>query len=172
MRLTSGELSERFVLAAEAMYHCAAVPSDWPRALQAIADCFDDIGTVLIWRRDDGSCGTIVSPALKAAQDDYAKRWWQHDIRAARSHDHGFRVFAGAITDRHVASEQEFAAHPIYMEFLATYGLKWFAAVQVSPEPRISVAISVQRAKGKPEFSDADLSLLTRLGRTPSTRCA
>jgi len=41
----------------EALYHCAAEPSRWPDALQTVADCFDDFGANLIWRRDDGSFG-------------------------------------------------------------------------------------------------------------------
>src|SRR5262245_22673600 len=93
--------SDALSQAIEAIYHCAPDPSHWPMALQAIADCFNDVGAVLIWRRDDASFGTIVSPGLKAAQDDYAREWWQHDIRAERSHDSGFRMMGSAITDRH-----------------------------------------------------------------------
>jgi len=76
------------VAAVEAIYDAAPDPSRWPIALQAIADCFDDVGANLIWRRDDGSFGNVVSPKLYAALLDYEKNeWWRQDIRAIRSHD-------------------------------------------------------------------------------------
>ena len=53
-------------------------------ALQAVADCFEDIGAVLIWRRENGGFGTIVSPGLSAAHADYEANW-QHDMIRGRS---------------------------------------------------------------------------------------
>ena len=60
--------SDGFVEAVEAIYETAAAPSRWPHALQKIADCYGDVGTVLMYRRDNGSLGSIVSPKLAAAQ--------------------------------------------------------------------------------------------------------
>jgi hypothetical protein len=68
--------------AVEAICHAAAEPANWPRALQAIADVFEDPGAVLLWRRDDGSYGSIVAPGLLAAQEDYQETRWRHDIRS------------------------------------------------------------------------------------------
>lgn len=158
-------LVDRFVTAIGAIYVAAYEPSNWPNALQAIADYFDDVGANLIWRRDDGSFGNIVSPRLRVALEDYERgNWWRHDIRAIRSHEYGYRATIGAITDRHYMTPQEIESHPIYRDFLARHGLRWVAGVEVSPDPLITVALSVQRSDVKAEFSDAELGMLTRLG--------
>lgn len=154
-----------FAAAVEAIYDAATDPSLWPHALQKLADCFDDVGGVLIWRREDGSFGTVVSPRLEAAQRDYVREWWRHDIRAQRSTDYGFRTHSGAITDRHLISLEEMETHPIYTEFLARHGLRWTAGVDISPDPSMPTAISLQRAPTREPFSDAELEALTRLGR-------
>ena len=38
---------DAFVAAVEAIYAAAAAPSEWPRALQTIADCLHDVGAIL-----------------------------------------------------------------------------------------------------------------------------
>src|SRR5262249_2560665 len=53
------------VAAVEAIYETAAAPARWPWALGRIADCFGDVGAVLLYKRDNGSFGTIVSRASK-----------------------------------------------------------------------------------------------------------
>src|SRR5262249_26860124 len=63
--------TKRLVGAIEKIYHYAAFPREWPSALQAIADVFDDVSTIMIYARDDGRFGTIVSPSLQEANDDY-----------------------------------------------------------------------------------------------------
>jgi DNA-binding CsgD family transcriptional regulator/PAS domain-containing protein len=156
--------SGAFVAAVEAIYETAAAPSRWPHALQKIADVFGDVGTVLMYRRDDGSFGTIVSPRLAAAQRDYEQRWWTQDFRGFRAIELGM-IVGDAITDRHVATQEEIDTHPIYTEFLLPHGLGWFAGVGVSPGSHVLVWISVQRNIAKPRFDDDDLAILTRLGR-------
>jgi DNA-binding CsgD family transcriptional regulator len=149
----------------ESIYDAASAPSRWPETLQRIADGFGDVGANLIWRRDDGRFGTITSPGLVPAQEDYEKNWAGMDIRAER----GFRIIheglADAVTDRHFASEEELANHPIYAQFLERHGLRWVAATQVTPDPRVSVAIAIQRASAKPPFSDEELTQLIEIGR-------
>jgi len=56
-------------------------------------------------------------------------------------------------------------SHPFFTGFQKRHGLKWIASVQISPDPRIIVAISVQRAPSKPPFGEKELSVLSRLGR-------
>lgn len=153
-----------FVAAVEAIYQTAAAPSQWPDALQSIADVFGDVGTVLMYRRDDGSFGTIVSPSLADAQRDYERHWWMHDLRSQRAIERGY-VMVDAITDRHLVSPEEVETHPIYTQFLVPHGLGWCAGVSISPDPRVLVWISMQRTITKPRFTDDDLALLSRLGR-------
>jgi hypothetical protein len=54
---------QRLLRAIEAIYDAAPEPQQWPRALGAIADYFDDVGAILIWHRNDGTFGTIVGIA-------------------------------------------------------------------------------------------------------------
>ena len=148
-----------------AIYACATEPGRWPETLQHIADCFGDVGGLLLHRREDGTIATVVSPSLRAASASYENVWWQHDIRAMRSLDYAYRDFAGALTDRHVVTEDEVATHPIYTEFLASFGLRWVASVQVSPQPRVQVGLSILRSTSKDRFSDEELAIMTDLGR-------
>lgn len=157
--------SDRVHDAVRSIYDAATDPELWPSALKAIADCTDDVGTVLMWKRDDGGFGTIVSPALEAAQTDYAAKWWQHDIRAFRGVEYSYLALLDGATDRDVVTEEETRTHPIYTDFLRPNGLGWFAAASVAPDPRIYAVISVQRRFDKPPFSDDEVRLVSVLGR-------
>lgn len=154
-------LSETF----EAIYEAGLDSTRWPDALQLIADCFDDVGTVLMFMRDDGTLGTIVSSRLEAAQKDYDSHWHLHDIRAARAVERGYLLRSDAVTDRHVVDDAEMDNHPIYTDFLARHRLGWFAGIPVLPHPRNPVLISIQRSRSKPPYSEAELALLVQLGR-------
>ena len=159
--------SQTFVNAVEAIYDAAPDPSHWPHALQAIADCFGDFGAILIWRRDDGTFGTIVSKSLVEAQKDYEQNGWSvHELRALRTAERGYFFSGDPFTDRHVCSDEEIRTDPVYTQFLARHGLGWFGAIAVSPDPHVGVALSIQRsARTHSPFSDAELAILARLGR-------
>lgn len=155
-----------FVAAVEAIYDAAPDPSRWPHALQAIANCFADVGAILIWQRDDGGFGTIVSPTLVAAQRDYDENQWNHrDLPAIRAVERSLWVRNDAVTDRHAVSDEEMASHPFYTQFLARHGLRWRASIGVAPDPHVVVAISVQRAIDRSPYSDAELEAAAWLGR-------
>lgn len=153
--------------AVEAIYDAAPDPSRWPLALQAIADVFGDVGAILIWRRDDGKFGTVVSESLFQAQKDYDSSGWStRELRALRTAERGFFFSGEAFTDRHVCSEHEILTDPVYTTFCKQHGLGWFGAISVSPDPRVGVALSIQRDSGrKPPFSDSELEIVARLGR-------
>jgi DNA-binding CsgD family transcriptional regulator/PAS domain-containing protein len=153
-----------FVAAVEAIYETAASPSRWPHALQKIADILGDVGTVLMYRRDNGSFGTVVSPSLADAQRDYERHWWTQDIRSFRAIERGI-LLKDAITDRHLVSQEEVGTHPIYTEFLIPHGLGWIAGSSISPDPRVLVWISVQRMITRPRFTDQELAIVTRVAR-------
>ncbi|MEH2514079.1 DNA-binding CsgD family transcriptional regulator/PAS domain-containing protein [Nitrobacteraceae bacterium AZCC 1564] len=154
---------DRLVTAIESIYIAAADPSHWPSTLQAIADCFDDVGALLIYGRDDGSFGVIESPSLESANAEYALHWSTRDIRALRSRERGYFLKRDVITDRDVVTPDEMETDPFYSDLLRRHGLKYFAAAIVSPDPRIEVALSVQRALGRAEYSEDELLTLQRL---------
>lgn len=157
---------QNFVAAVEAVYSAAAAPARWPQALQSIADCSGDVGAILIYQRDDGSYGTIGSPALDAARLEYDRdEWWRQDVRFSRSVPRGYFARTDAITERDVVTSEEIETHPFYAKFLRSHGLKWFGAVSISPDPHVAAALSVQRSQDKAPFSDAELAVIARLGR-------
>lgn len=153
--------------AVEAIYDAAPDPSRWPVALQAIADVFGDVGAILIWRRDDGRFGTVVSESLAEAQADYdASGWSTRELRGLRTAERGFFFSGEAFTDRHVCTEHEISTDPVYTQFLRQHGLGWFGAVAVSPDSHVGVALSIQRNSSlKPAYSDAELEVIGRIGR-------
>ena len=153
--------------AVDAIYDAALDPSRWSHALRAIADCFGDVGAVLLWRKDDGSFGTIVSDALLEAQRDYEEGGWaSRDIRAIRGVERGYFFNGIPATDSHLCAPDEINSDPFYTEFLTRHGLGWVAAIAVSPDPHVGAMLSVQRASmRKPGFSDGELDLLARIGR-------
>lgn len=155
-----------FVAAVEAIYDAAPAPERWPAALQVIADSFGDVGAHLIYQREDGAYGTICSPGLEAAQRDYdAGEWWCHDVRFSRSLECGAIARSDTISDRDIATPEEMKVLPFYAQFLRSHGLGWFGGVGISPDPRVGVALAVQRATDKEPWSDAELETLSRLGR-------
>jgi DNA-binding CsgD family transcriptional regulator/PAS domain-containing protein len=158
--------SDRLVAAVEAIYAAAPDPALWPSALQAIADVFGDIGAILIWQRDDGGFGTIVSPSLAEAQRDYAENgWYLRDLPAQRAVERVLWLRGDAATDRDAVSDEEMEKHPIYTDFFARHDLRWRAIVGVAPDPHISVFVAIQRSGRKQPYSNAELALASRLGR-------
>ncbi len=155
-----------FVAAVEAIYDAAAWPERWPLALQSIADSFCDVGAIMIYQREDGGFGSICSPGLEAAQRDYeAGEWWRQDIRFSRAIERGAIARHGAVTDRDIASAEEMRTLPFYTQFLHGHGLGWFGGVGISPDPRVSVALSIQRSGQKPPWTEEELDQLSRIGR-------
>lgn len=130
-----------------------------------MAELFGDVGALLVYSREDGSIGTIVSPSLDAAQRDYERHWWSHDIRFQRSGQQGFLLPGNTITDRHVVSDEEIRSHPFYVEFLRPHGLGWLAGTAIAPSRSGGGALSVQRSHIKPPYGDEELVLLERIGR-------
>lgn len=152
-------------IALDRIYDAALDPAIWPDALQKIADCFGDVGTVILFQRNDGTTGNIVSPKLVDAQRDFNQHWSDKDIRGQRAFERGLFLRSDAITDRHVVTPEEIETHPIYTDFNAKHGLGWVAGVSILPDPRTPVWLSVQRAKSKPQFSEDELDLIVLLGR-------
>lgn len=156
----------RFVTAVEAIYDAAPDPSLWPHALQAIADVTDDVGAVMLWQREDGGFGSIASASLEAGHLEYQEQGWHlRDTRSIRAIERSLWLRGGALTERHFITESEMANDPFFTDFLHRHGLRWCAGVGIAPDPKIQVGMSVQRASNRPQFTDAELELVTRLGR-------
>jgi DNA-binding CsgD family transcriptional regulator/PAS domain-containing protein len=152
--------------AVEAIYDAAPDPSRWPHALGAIAECFGDVGAVLLWHRDDGSYGSMVSERLVEAQRDYEESGWtRRDLAAARAMERGYFFNGEPFTNRHIVSLEESQRHPFFVEFRAQHGLGPFGCVAVSPDPHVGVILSMQRQIDRNEYTDEELEVLNRIGR-------
>jgi len=166
--MANSSLSDALLVnAIEAIYDAAPDPLGWPRALEAIAEYFGDVGAILIWYRDNVSFGTIVSEKLAAAQKDYEENGWaSRDIKAIRAREFGYFFNGEPFADRHIGYDEEMQNHPCSVEFFAKHGLGWIGAVAVSPDPHVGVTLSVQRdARIKEQFSDEELEALRRISR-------
>jgi len=146
-------------------YESALNPGEWPAALQCIADCFDDVGCILIYGREDGTFGVIASPELSQAASEYLNNWSNRDIRAIRAREMGYFRSRVAITDGDVVSQDEIESHPFYVEFLRKFGLKYFAATAVIADTGVEAALSVQRSATKQRYSQDELLRLSALAR-------
>ncbi|KPF66551.1 hypothetical protein IP69_14660 [Bosea sp. AAP35] len=152
--------------AIDAIYSAAGSPALWPDALQSIANCSGDVGAIMIFQRENGALGTICTPSLEMAQRDYERgEWWRYDIRFKRTGELGYLANTDAVTDRHVCSDEEMQSLPYFTTFLRSHDLKWFGGVNISPDPKFALALSVQRRADKPAFGDDELAVLSRLGR-------
>lgn len=157
--------AQGFVTAVESIYDAAAAPDRWPSVMQRIADVFDDVGAMIIYARDNGTFGTIVSPSLEAPNIEYAQAWSHRDLRAIRAMEVNFAAGGDLVSDLDLVTPSEMDNHPYYTEFLAKHGLKWFLGTGISPDPRLHVALTVQRSKSKPSFSEAERTLFVKIGR-------
>lgn len=124
------------------------------------------VGAILIWRRDDGAFGTIVSPELAEAQRSYVEDGWSRkDLAASRAMERGFFFSGEPFADRHVCSEKEIEESEFYKVFRVRHGLGAFAGIAVSPDPRVGVVLSLHCPLGSSQFSDSQLGVLRHLAR-------
>lgn len=151
--------------AVEAIFDAALAPAGWPIALQRIANCFGDVGSVLLYGRDDGGFGYIELEALAGKATEFFSDYYRGpDLRAVRAVERGAFLKHNAFTDRHVVTEEEIESHPYYVA-LARMRLKYFANVPICPDWRIVAGVVIQRSIDKSPYSDDELQTLTSLGR-------
>lgn len=154
-----------FTSAVEQIYAAALEPERWPTALQAFADVTGDVGAILLFSRDDGRYGVIETQSLRDVVRDYRENGWdRRDVRAIRCSERGFFFKRDIVTDRDILSDEELETEPFYSNFLTRHNLRYFAAVMVSPDPRVGVTVSVQRTFGGSKYRESELRALRRLG--------
>lgn len=155
-----------YVAAVEATYAAATDPALWSDALRAIGEVFGDVGGVIVYQRDDGDIGTLVSPGLDAAKKDYQEGgWWRHDVHFNRGLQRGYFANLDSLTDRHLVTDEEIESLPFYSQFLASHGLRWFVGTAIAPNPHVAMSLSVLRQQTRPAYRDDEILLLARLGR-------
>ena len=70
----------------------------------------------------------------------------------------------GVVSDLDVLSSEEIDRHPYYQEFLAPFGLRWFAGVKVAAGDDLCI-LSIQRSIQQGPFSPSELQSLAGLSR-------
>lgn len=154
-----------YELAIEAIYEASSQPDLWPAALEKIAGALNAVGSLIVYRRKDGRMGTVCSPSFEVAAQDYERDWAHRDIRAERSFEFFSSGKGDVATDRHIVTEAEIAASPIYQEFLLPRGLLWSAAAASSPVIGVDVMLSVIRSSDARPFESSELSTLEALSK-------
>jgi len=147
-----------------AIYSAAGAPEKWPDALQLVAESFDGAGAVLVFARSEQPFAVVTSPSLAAAGRAFHEGWLDRDLRGDRTW-RLFREGQEVVTDRHVCSPDEIASATFYTDFLVPRGMGWFMATEVSPEPDVLVAVSIQRAKSIGPFTDDELKRFPTFGQ-------
>lgn len=151
--------------AVHAIYTAALVPEQWPKALDAIADCFDGIGTALLLNWSSGSVSTIVSPALAAAAKDYETWAWKLDFYVPRAYEASVITPYACYSDRHLAKPDEIRKHPFYTQFRAKHGLGPFLGTQLLPHSAIVSIMTVQGRATRNTFTDEEIEVYSIIAR-------
>ena len=154
-----------FDRAIHAVYYAAAVPEQWPDALDAIAACFDSVGTALLMQYADNRMSTIVSPSLAAAARAYEAGAWKLDFCVPRAVERTVLEPQACFTDRHLATPEEIASHPLYLEFRRPHGLGPFMGTQILPHPQVISILTVQGRTSRETFDDADFAVYASIAR-------
>jgi DNA-binding CsgD family transcriptional regulator len=146
--------------AAEAALSDAAVdPSRWDAAMDVVAEATGSFGTLLLPLR--GRLPNVPkSRSLAASFDTYIRDGWVHrDVR--------FRAIStiirrGVATEFDYTTPDEIARRPYYQEFLAPYGLRWFAGIKFASDDDLWV-LSIQRSIAQGPFSPREQKTLAAL---------
>ena len=148
--------------AVDAIYAAATVPDLWPDALQAIADVFDDVGTLLVYQREDATFGHIWSPRLEPVVLEFAQSYRGPDLRAVRGLERGKYFERNMLVDADLVSDDEMQTHPYY-QLLARHGLRHSAAGIICPHPSIATSLAIQRSIHKDPFTPEEVATFERL---------
>jgi DNA-binding CsgD family transcriptional regulator len=70
----------------------------------------------------------------------------------------------GVVSDLDLLSSEEIDRHPYYQEFLAPFGLRWFAGVKVAAGDDLCI-LSIQRSIQQGPFSSSELQSLSGFSR-------
>jgi PAS domain-containing protein len=144
---------------AAAFAEAAIDSSRWDAAMDVTANVTGGFGAALFPIKGRLS-RTPYSRSMGASFEVYVRDGWiNHDerYRGART-----MVRRGVMTDLDFATSAEIARHPYYQEFLAPFGLRWFAGVKVAAGDDLW-CLSIQRSIEQGPFSPTELEQLAGL---------
>lgn len=148
---------DRFHQIVAAIYDAALQPELWPTALQSVSDSLHcDLFHAFVW--DVAEQRQLIgwatpSPETAAMHDAYSLHFGRIDPRRTvaealapgevfRCHDH---------IDARAVDASEF-----YQDFLLPFGLRYMIGSTLMRTSRHQISLALLRAKGRPEFTDAE----------------
>jgi DNA-binding CsgD family transcriptional regulator len=154
-----------FDYALSTIYSAAAAPELWPAALDAIATCYNGIGSVLVLSQGEDHWSSVVSPGLEAAAKDYDEWGWKLDFCMARAKKRALTGPDAFYTDRTLATPEEIRAHPFFTKFRKPHGLGPFLAGIILPDVKVLAVLSLQGALNRPPFTHEEIESFARLAQ-------
>jgi DNA-binding CsgD family transcriptional regulator len=136
-------------------------PSCWATAMDAVSEATQSYGAILFDAKNHLP-GIPRSRRMEPSFEAYvSKGWIDRDVR--------YRIAPvlaqrSAATDFDILSPDQISRHPYYQEFLAPFGLRWFAGVRVSAGDDFW-CLSIQRSIVQGPFDQNELLQLAGLSK-------
>jgi len=134
-------------------------PSRWATALDVSARATGSVGA-LLFDMAGPLPGTPCSDSMLPSIEAYVRDGWID--RDERYRLRSLIEMRGVATDLDLLGFDDIASHPYYQEFLAPFGLRWFAGVKVAAGD-LFWCLSLQRSITQGPFSPDELQQLAAL---------
>lgn len=144
----------------EAFAAAAIDPSRWSEALDIVVQRTAGCGAGLFPERGKLPTLPLTESMLPAFELYVRDRWYERDLRDKCRNIAARR--GGVATDLDIVTPDIIAKHPYYQEFLAPFGLRWFAGVVVACDNDVW-ALSIQRTVAQGPFSPEEQAQLSDL---------
>ena len=155
-----------FDAAIEAIYSAAFGGGGWESAIDRMCTAVGANGLIVNPVRLDRPGMLLISDNLLPSIGDYERYWRHRDrrIRAGLSHE---GVASGIVVcERTIGiTAEDRAGDPFYQEFLRPLDIEFFAAYLFNTADGQMYSVSAQRATGRGEFDDGELTRIAGLGR-------
>ncbi|ESY94644.1 helix-turn-helix transcriptional regulator [Mesorhizobium sp. LNHC209A00] len=144
-----------------ALADAAVDPTRWHAAMEVAAQVTGSAGAVLF--DTNGHLPDLPhSPSMRPSFEAYVRDGWNH-------RDERYRIVPlierrGVATDLDLLTADEMDKHPYYQEFLAPFGLRWFAGVKAAAGNDLW-CMSIQRSNEQGPFSPDELRQLASFSR-------
>lgn len=159
LRATS--TSEKHAKLFGSLDRAALDPAAWNDVCDGLAALVGATGGLLIpYDVEDRTSTMPHSPRLGEMLDEFIKSGWvKRDFRAT-----GFpkAISTGFVTDQDLITIEEMRKHPYYAEWLASFGLQWFAGIAFTVEGKTWGA-AVQGTPERGPFLSDDVGELLRV---------
>lgn len=151
----------KFAKVADSFAAAAVDPSRWKEALEAAAQTTGSRGAIMVPVRGRQP-GIVLTDSMEPTGDAYVREGWVHRDERYRSMPAFSR--RGVSTEFDYISADEIARHPYYQEFLARFGLRWFAGIKVGSGEDVW-CLSLQRSIVQGPFAPAEVEELALLAK-------